>query len=67
PSFLAPEKGKEHVDVERNLERGKSPELAELGVKIRTAAAFEHSLEDRKFKVTVEEAPELGFFVAALE
>lgn len=66
PSFLAPEAVKQHVDVERNLERGKSPELAELAAKIRTEPAFEHSLEGRSFKVTVEVAPELGFFVAAL-
>jgi hypothetical protein len=66
PSFLAPEKGKDHVDVERNLERGKSPELAEMAAKIRTEAEFEHSLEGRSFKVTVEAAPELGFFIAAL-
>jgi len=66
PSFLAPEKVKEHVDVERNLERGKSPGLAELAAKIRAEPGFEHSLEGRTFKVTVETAPELEFFVAAL-
>ncbi len=67
PSFLEPEKVKNHVDVERNLERGKPAELAELARKIRTEQEFEHSLKGRNFKVIVEAAPELGFFVAALE
>ena len=66
PSFLAPDAVKQHVDVERNLERGKPQELAELALRIRTEAEFEHSLEGGSFKVTVEAAPELGFFVAAL-
>lgn len=66
PSFLEPEKVREHVDVERNLERGKSPELAELATRIRTDSEFEHALGGRNFKVTVEAAPELGFFVVVL-
>jgi hypothetical protein len=67
PSFLAPDKVKNHVDVERNLERDKPPELAAMARKIRTEPEFEHSLKGRDFKVTVEAVPELGFFVAALE
>ena len=66
PSFLAPEAVKKHVDVERNLEVGKSPELAELARKMRGESEFEHALEGRNFKVTVEAVPELQFFVAAL-
>jgi hypothetical protein len=67
PSFLAPEKVKEHVDVERNLERGKGHELAELAGNIRTEPEFDITLKGRSFKVSVESVPELEFFVAALE
>lgn len=66
PSFLAPEAVKNHVDVDRNLERDKPPELADLARKIRTEAEFDHSLGGRNFKVAVEKVPELDFFVAAL-
>ncbi len=66
PSFLSPEKVRNHVDVERNLERGKSPELAELARKMKSEKGFQHSLRGREFNVIVETAPELEFFIAAL-
>ena len=67
PSHLASGKVRNYVDVERNLERDKPMELAELARRIRTGAEFRHTLGGRQFKITGAEVPELGFHVAAIE
>ncbi len=66
PSWQASQEVRHYVDVERNLEREKPEELAELSRKIRTSESFEHTLYGRKFSVVRRSVPELDFYVAAL-
>jgi hypothetical protein len=67
PSHLASGKVRKYVDIERNLERDKPMELADLARRVRIGAEFKHTLGGRQFKITRAEVPELGFHVVAVE
>ena len=67
PSHLASEKVRKYVDIERNLERDKPMDLADLARRVRTEAEFKHTLGGRQFNITRAEVPELGFHVVAIE
>lgn len=66
PSYLDSEQVRKYVDVERNLEREKPKDVADLAKRIRTEPGFEHVLDGRRFTITRAEVPELGYFVAAI-
>ncbi len=66
PSWQASQEVRDYVDVERNLEREKPEDLADLSRKIRTGESFAHTLYGRKFSVVTRSVPELDFYVAAL-
>ncbi len=66
PSWQASREVRHYIDVERNLERDKPEDLAELSRSIRTREYFEHTLYGRKISVIRRTVPELDFYVAAL-
>ncbi len=66
PSYLDSEQVRKYVDVDRNLEREKQKDVADLAKRIRTEPGFEHALDGRRYRITRAEAPELGYFVAAI-
>jgi hypothetical protein len=67
PSFLAPEEVRKYIDIERNLEQEKEFEIATLAKRIKSEPTFEWTLNGQNFKVSRETAPELDFFVVAIE
>lgn len=67
PSHLASEKVRNYVDIERNLERGKPMELADLAKRVRIEGDFRHTLGGQQFRITSVDVPELGFYVVAIE
>lgn len=67
PSHLASEKVRRYVDVERNLEREKPADVADLAKRIRTETEFRHSLGGRPYGIARADVPELGYHVVAID